>query len=233
MSEVELQRQHYARTAGHYETIQSDHEAHYFALAVLVGLLDHLEIKTILDVGSGTGKAVRYLKQRRPDLRVIGLEPVKEMRDLAVAEGVSPEDIIEGDATRLPFEAGAFDLVCEFGALHHIRRADLATSEMLRVARRAIFISDANNFGQGSPLARGVKQALDFLKLWKVADFVRTKGKGYMVSEGEGVYYSYSAFNDYASIRAQCQSVHVINLTDAGINPYRTAGIVGLLGIKK
>lgn len=67
-------------------------------------------------------------------------------------------------------------------------------SEMLRVAQKAIFISDANNFGQGRFLARTAKQALNALGLWKTVDFIKTKGKGYTISEGDGLAYSYSVF---------------------------------------
>ena len=53
------------------------------------------------------------------------------------------------------------------------------------------------------------------------------------ISEGDGLAYSYSVFNDYGQIRAQCSSVHLVNLLDAGVNPYRTATHVALLGIKQ
>jgi hypothetical protein len=44
---------------------------------------------------------------------------------------------------------GAFDVVTAFAVLHHVRRHGRVISEMLRVARRAIFISDTNNYGRG------------------------------------------------------------------------------------
>jgi hypothetical protein len=103
---------------------------------------------------------------------------------------------------------------------------------MLRVAGRAVFISDCNNFGQGSLLGRGLKQCLNALHLWPLADFIKTRGRGYTLSEGDGLAYSYSVFNDYRQIREKCRSVHVLNTSDAGRNPYRTASHVALLGIK-
>src|SRR5262249_41752779 len=105
-------------------------------------------------------------------------------------------------------------------------------SEMLRVSRKAIFISDTNNFGQGSVLARRVKQAINAIGLWPTFDLLRTRGRGYHCSEGDGVYYSYSVFNDFAIIREQCASVHVFNTTGAFFDHYRDAPSVALLGIK-
>jgi hypothetical protein len=103
---------------------------------------------------------------------------------------------------------------------------------MLRVAQRAIFISDSNNFGQGGRLSRFLKQAINSVGLWPIADQIKTKGKGYAISEGDGLYYSYSVFNNYEQIATKCQSVHMLNTIDGGPNLYRTASHVALLGIK-
>jgi hypothetical protein len=53
-----------------------------------------------------------------------------------------------------------------------------------------IVISDANRFGQGFLPLRILKLLLFKLKLWSAFDFLRTCGKGYQVSEGDGVFYS-------------------------------------------
>ena len=232
--DVEIQRRYYAQTAGAYEaTHVSEGDEHAFALCLMLGAVDFLDVESILDIGSGTGRAIARMRSARPDLAVKGIEPVAELREVAYRNGISREDLVEGDALALPYRDGEFDLVCEFGALHHIREPARAVAEMLRVARKAIFISDSNNFGQGGALSRGLKQLLHRLRLWPIADFVKTRGRGYTISEGDGLAYSYSVFNDYAQIRAQCRSVHLLNTTAAGINPYRTATHVALLGIKE
>jgi hypothetical protein len=64
-------------------------------------------------------------------------------------------------------------------------------------------------------------------------DFLKTKGKGYTISYGDGIAYSYSVFNNYRQIRNHCSSVHLFNTKDSHINLYRTASHVALLGIKK
>ncbi len=230
--EVELQRRYYAETASRYDHMHGLDE-HAFALSFMVAALDYLQVRSVLDIGSGTGRVLLHIKKLRPDLRVVGIEPVKELRDVGYANGLSADELIDGDATALPFPGQSFDLVCEFAVLHHIKQSERVVAEMLRVSKKAIFISDSNNFGQGSPSVRWVKQALNLLGLWKAADFIKTRGKGYSMTQGDGLFYSYSVFDNYRQIQKDCKIVHVCNTLDGDINPYRTASHVALLGVKK
>ena len=176
---------------------------------------------------------ISYVKKHRPDMRIVGIEPVKELREIGYSHGLSEDDLVDGDATKLQFCAQEFDLVCEFGVLHHIRRPEIAVSEMLRVADKAIFISDANNFGQGSRASRSIKHMINFFGLWKIANLLKTKGRGFTISEGDGLAYSYSVFNNYRKIQMHCRSIHLLNTTEGHINFYKTASHVALLGIKR
>ncbi len=233
--EVEIQRRYYRETASSYDAmhVHGKDDEHYFALSLLIGIIDYLAIDSVLDIGSGTGRAIAHIKKLRPDLRVRGVEPVGELREVGHAHGISPAELTDGNALALEFGDREFDLVCEFGVLHHIRRPEIAVGEMLKVANKAIFISDSNNFGQGSFLLRTVKQLLNTLNLWSTADFLKTRGKGYSYTDGDGLAYSYSLFDNYEQIYQACRAVHLTNTTAAGVNPYRTAGHVALLGIKK
>lgn len=232
-NEVEVQRAYYASTAQRYDEMHvCEGDEHYFALSFMLSMLDFLEIRSVLDVGAGTGRTVQYIRAHRPGIRVVGIEPVQALIEQGYAKGLSADELREGDATALPYGDGEFDLVCEFAVLHHVREPRLAVAEMLRVARRAVFISDTNRFGQGRAAVRTAKQVLGALGLWKVADLVRTRGKGYTISEGDGLAYSYSVFDNYRQVREQCRRIHLLNTVDGGVNPYRTAPHVALLGIK-
>ena len=226
------QRAYYASTATSYEDAHREELEHDFALQMMLGTIRHYRFESVLDVGSGTGRALSFLRQEAPGLPVVGIEPSPDLRAVGYGKGLTPDDLRDGDARHLPFADGAFDLVCEFAMLHHVATPAPVIAEMLRVARRAIFISDCNNFGQGSPLLRLMKQTLNACRLWPVADWIKTGGRGYFESEGDGVAYSYSVFNNWRQIRRRCQVVHLFNTADAGINPYRTAKHVALLGIK-
>ena len=231
--EIAQQRQYYAATAARYEEmhVAADDE-HHFALGVLSGVLDYLQVKSVLDVGAGTGRAVRYLRERRPDLRVVGVEPVAELRAVGYQQGLPEDSLIDGNGSALPFQDGEFDLVCEFAVLHHVPDPAIMVGEMLRVARRAVFISDANAYGQGGRPLRMFKALLRNTGLWRASVMLRTRGKGYYVSEGDGVAYPYSVFDNYRQVREQCSRVHVLNTLDAGVNPLHSAPQVALLGIK-
>jgi len=231
---VEIQRAYYADTAHRYDEMHvHENDEHYFALRFMISVAEHLGIRSILDIGCGTGRALLRIRREMPDVAAVGIEPSPELRALGHEKGLSRTQLIDGDAMNLAFSDGSFDLVCEFGALHHMPVPSKAVSEMLRVSRKAIFISDSNNFGQGSKLCRLLKQAINTAGLWTLADMIKTKGKGYTISEGDGLAYSYSVFNDYRQIARRCQSVHMLNTIDAGPNLYRTASHVAILGIKR
>lgn len=232
-SEEDAQRKYYAQRAPGYDAAHlRDGDEHHVALAVLTGAFDLLSASSVLEVGAGTGRGLRYLAKHSPQLRRHGIEPVAELREVAYGAGVARETLTDGDARQLAFPDGAFDVVCAFGVLHHVRDHAQVVREMLRVARKAIFISDSNNFGQGRPLVRAVKQLLNATRLWSIADLIKTRGKGYTITQGDGLAYSYSLFSDYPLIRQRCRHVHLINTVDAGINPYRSASHVAVLGVK-
>jgi ubiquinone/menaquinone biosynthesis C-methylase UbiE len=233
-SEISVQRNYYAQTAHLYDDMHvQEGDEHYFALCWMSSLIEMLGISSILDVGSGTGRAIAFLRKWHPNLRIIGLEPVTELRNQGHKNGIPQECLIGGDAMSLNFADDEFDMVCEFGALHHMHNPSKAVSEMLRVGKKAIFISDSNNFGQGSFFSRSIKHLINKMGLWGVYDYLATKGKGYHYSDGDGIFYSYSVFNNYKLIKQKCKSVHLMNTQDAGHNLYKTSSHIALLGLKK
>lgn len=232
--EVALQRAYYARTAEAYDGLHVQHDdEHHVALAWLAGLIQHHGIGSVLDVGCGTGRAMRYLEQHVPGLRVVGLEPSPELREQARASGLAAAQLLDGDATALQFDDGSFDLVCEFGVLHHIARPRQAVAEMLRVARVGIFVSDDNHFAAGSPSGRRVKRGLHAMGLWPAAYWLRTGGKGYRLSEGDGLSYPYSVFDDLAFLRERCETVQCASTDGGGPDLYRDAAHVAVFGLKR
>jgi ubiquinone/menaquinone biosynthesis C-methylase UbiE len=87
----------------------------------------------VLDVGTGTGAIALALA---PVVReVVGLDESEER--LALARDGAPENVSfqAGDATDLPFERGAFDLVTCVRTLHHVHRPEVVIAELVRVTR--------------------------------------------------------------------------------------------------
>ena len=99
---------------------------------------------------------------------------------------------------------------CEFAVLHHVPDPDSVLEEMLRVSRRAVFLSDDNRFGHGRLLARLLKVGLYKTRLWPVANYVNTMGRGYTVSDGDGLAYSYSVFDSLSRLAGWADRVVVI-----------------------
>ena len=231
---IRIQRDYYRETAADYDRrhVSADDE-HAFALAFMISAIKFFGIRSVLDVGSGTGRALLALRSADPTLTIVGIEPSSELRARGHAKGLTAQQLTDGDGQALAFADGTFDLVCAFGVLHHVPHPRKAVREMLRVARRAVFISDANNFGQGRPMARLAKQAIHALRLWPLANFIKTRGKGYAISDGDGLFYSYSVFDDYPQIAAQCAHVHLLNTSGSGQNIYRSASHVAMLGLKR
>lgn len=229
--EKRIQRERYEKIASEYDQVHCDPE-HVVAFAFMRGMLEYVDAKSVLDVGAGTGRVLLALRESRPDLRLRGIEPVEALRKVGHVHGIPPADLTDGDGYRLQFADGEFDVVCEFGVLHHVREPDRVVSEMLRVARTGIFISDSNNFGGGSPAVRLVKQCLHDLKLWGIVNYIKTGGRGYSITEGDGLFYSYSVFDTMPLLRQRCRITYMMNTTPAGANLYRSANHLAVFAMK-
>ena len=231
-SGLEIQRNYYVETSHKYDEIHKhDRDEHGLAFAYMTAMIDFFGIGSVLDVGSGTGFALLKLKEKMPHIKAIGVEKSAAQRAVGHSKGLTVAELVDGDAMRLAFADDLFDLVCEFGALHHMPRPELAIAEMLRIARKAIFVCDGNNFGQGGKFSRFLKQTINALGLWPAANLIKTKGQGYTLSDGDGVMYSYSVFTNYRQISECCRAIHVLNVATSSPNLYRTAPHVALLGI--
>jgi ubiquinone/menaquinone biosynthesis C-methylase UbiE len=205
-----LQAKYYEQTASAYDSMHNcgeDHE-HNLALQYIEMISNTFGFGTFLDVGAGTGRGVRFFHDRGKQVR--GIELVPAMIEKAEASGLAKGLILQGSAYKLPFENGSFDAVFECGVLHHVDDPARMVGEMIRVAKRAIFISDSNRFGQGSFPARLLKTALYKCGLWRAARFVQTRGKMYIVSEEDGIQYSYSVFDSYRQLASQTEQIWLL-----------------------
>lgn len=232
--EAALQRSHWARKAATYDAEHSSRDEHGRAAAWLAGAMVFHDWTSLLEVGAGTGRILEEVERRVPGARCVGVEPVDELRAAGHRRGLALEALAAGDGYALEFEDASFDVVAAFAVLHHVRRADLVVDEMLRVARNAIFISDCNNFGHGTRALRWTKNALRVARLWRPFRWTLTRGRGYDVSDGEGVSYSYSVFTSLPQVRSHCTELYVLNTQPLrGSSWLTSASHVALLGLKK
>ena len=121
------------------------------ALVSLGAALDKLSRPPhrVLDLGTGTGKAARVVAKRFPEAQVVGVDLSPQMietaRELLPAELASRIGFEVADASALPFEDGAFDLVTLLNMFPFFE-------ELARVVApggRAVF---AYSFGSETPI---------------------------------------------------------------------------------
>ena len=223
-ADVQEQRDYYERTAAEYDSMHV-HAAdeHGRALGAFMGLAEVFgPVDSVLDVGAGTGRALQTLKARWPNTRVLGIEPVGALRDVGYKKGIPADELIGGDALKLDLDDNEFDYVIETGILHHIADPSIAIREMIRVARKGVMFSDSNNIGQGPGISRAIKYIVKCVGLWTVFVWVQTRGKMYKVSEGDGIYYSFSVYDYKHELRAKFPNIYYLNTSNLnGYNLYR------------
>ena len=113
----------------------------------------------ILDVGCGTGESLREVGGPDNDLHGVDLSP-HQLQFARDKPGLEDATLALGDATRLPYQADAFDAVISIGSLPYVPDVDAALAEAHRVTR-----PDGQLFVVGpkypeNPLAQRVADAL-------------------------------------------------------------------------
>lgn len=105
---------------------------------------------TVLEIGPGFGMTTRRLVERVPQLTVLELEPrycERLRRELG-----DRVEVVQGDATALPFDDDTFSAVVCFTMLHHIPEAglqDQVFAEVARVLRPGGTFAGTDSIGTG------------------------------------------------------------------------------------
>lgn len=173
--------EYYARTADAYDRMHvSEDDEHYTALRLTMPYVRLHGIRSVLDVGCGTGRALTWYDRVLHEPHLCGLDPCKEL--LAKAQDRPPHArLVVGTGEQMPFKSGEFDLVLATGIMHHVDDPGGCIREMFRVARRAVLVSDHNNFAFGGRFARRLRLGLKSIGLLGVFTFIRNgfRRKGY------------------------------------------------------
>jgi len=118
----------------------------------------------VVDVGCGTGSALRRIAARVPDGTLIGLDPIPRMLEIARDRaGEDPNghriEFREAPAERLPLEDDSADVIFAFDSIDHWQDKAAGLHEIRRVLRpegRLVVVKDGG-------LPGGAKAKRDFL----------------------------------------------------------------------
>lgn len=89
----------------------------------------------LLDVGCGTGTLLQAISHSLPHARLAGVDPSREMLNVARRRLGHSARLTRGWAEQLPFPDGAFDVVVSLSLFHMLQDIHLALREMARVLR--------------------------------------------------------------------------------------------------
>ncbi|MFA6523255.1 MAG: class I SAM-dependent methyltransferase [Candidatus Peribacteraceae bacterium] len=114
--------------------VESRHWWYQGRAAILSSLLQRFlppsaSVPRILDIGCGTGNDLQFLSRFGG---VTGLDFHESA--VAACRGLG-FDVVQGDATALPFPDRSFDVVCSLDVLNGIREDGVAVAEAMRVLR--------------------------------------------------------------------------------------------------
>jgi SAM-dependent methyltransferase len=103
-----------------------------------------------LDSGCGTGALAFALAPHVAE--VVGVDTRPDYLEAARAAASANGRFVEGDAMALPFGYGSFDIAGCHRVLHHVRRPELAVSELARVTRLGGRVFIVDQLGSIDPL---------------------------------------------------------------------------------
>ena len=97
-------------------------------------------VKSLLDVGAGSGQIAFNILKKNTKLRVMGVDTLIRKNIFIPIKSY--------DGKRIPFKSKSFDVVMAIDVLHHTHDPIKVLKEMARVSHRYILIKDhtANNF---------------------------------------------------------------------------------------
>nr|WP_166181165.1 metalloregulator ArsR/SmtB family transcription factor [Altererythrobacter segetis] len=129
--------EYFARHAGEWDQLRSWLSPPKTVEAALLKCLEDRELKSVLDIGTGTGRIAELLVDW--STHMVALDKSTEMLRLARArlQQFPPQkvELVQGDFAALPFGEAEFDTVVLHQVLHYAQEPALVLAEAARVCR--------------------------------------------------------------------------------------------------
>jgi SAM-dependent methyltransferase len=156
----------------------------YATNRLAVDAIDMASDAFVVDVGCGTGSALRRLAPRVPHGRLIGVDPVPRMLAIARERAASDPnghriEFVAAPAERLPLENGVADIVLAFDSIDHWGDRAAGLREVARVLRpggRLVAVKDGGLPG-GAEATRALRGALGRVGLGVQREEVLSEGE--------------------------------------------------------
>lgn len=168
--------------------------------AITIYAISLKEDDTMLDIGCGTGTAVRLAAEIMKKGSAIGIDPTPAMIRIAKEQtdaSYSNISFTQGSAESIPFEDKSFSVVTAINSLHHWTKPEKGLKEIQRVlkANGRCFISDEVVEGGGCGHGDGPLPIPDaVLKLLKESGFSDVRME-LIEKDGEGIYLFSAVWN--------------------------------------
>ena len=105
--------------------------------------------KVVVDVGCGTGSALRHVASKLPNCQLIGVEPTPRMLEIAKERATNSLDLRAGGAEAIPSENTSVDVVLAFAVLDHVSDLHKAVKEFHRVLKKGGYLAIVKDGGIG------------------------------------------------------------------------------------
>lgn len=105
------------------------------AYPIAIEALLKIPFGSILDLGCGTGMALKLLLEKRSGIKAYGLDLSENMLKVAESRLGSKAELTKGDAENMPYKDGSFDTVLCIESFHHYPEPLKASSEIMRVLK--------------------------------------------------------------------------------------------------
>lgn len=98
---------------------------------------------SFLEVGAGGGEVTQYILKKKPSFlrSLVVTELIKTGVLLLRKRGITARQM---NTEHLTYNDNSFDVVCAFDVMHHVQNPEKMAYEMTRVAKKYVFLIEAN-----------------------------------------------------------------------------------------